>query len=90
MNGKQRGNREETAYSAGRQSSGNERRFTDMTTVALKGRNYTEGMKRVSLKERIADSIRAYFEEFGAEIACGMLALSGNTNAAHVYQMLRK
>lgn len=61
-----------------------------MTTVALKGRTYTENMKRVSLKERIAESVRAYFEEFGAEIACGMLALSGNTNAAHVYQMLRK
>lgn len=61
-----------------------------MTTVALKGRTYTENMKRVSLKERIAESVRAYFEEFGAEIACGMLALSDNTNAAHVYQMLRK
>ncbi len=60
-----------------------------MTTVALKGRTYTE-KKRVSLKERIAESIRAYFEGFGAEIACGMLSLSGNTNAACVYQMLRK
>ena len=59
-----------------------------MTTVALKGRTYTE-KKRVSLKERIAESVRAYFEVFGAEIACGLLALSGNTNAA-VYQMLRK
>jgi hypothetical protein len=73
----------------GRHGSGNERRFTDMTTVALKGRTYTE-KKRVSLKERIAESVRAYFEEFGAEIACGMLSLSGNTNAACVYQMLRK
>lgn len=61
-----------------------------MTTVALKGRTYTEGMKRVSLKEKIAGNIRAYFEEFGAEIACGMLALSGNTNAVYAYQMLRK
>ncbi len=61
-----------------------------MTTVALKGRTYTESKKRVSLKERIAESVRAYFEEFGAEIACGLLALSGSTNAACVYQMLRK
>lgn len=61
-----------------------------MTTVALKGRNYTESNKRVSLKERIADRIRGYFEEFGAEIACGLLAMSGNTNATLVYQLLRK
>ena len=61
-----------------------------MTTVALNGRAYTENRKKGSLKVRIAECVRAYFEEFGAEIACGMLSLSGNTNAAHVYQMLRK
>ena len=74
----------------GRSGSRSERRFTIMTTVALKGRNYTESNKRVSLKERIADRIRGYFEEFGAEIACGLLAMSGNTNATLVYQLLRK
>ena len=45
------------------------------------------------LKKSILDAtapVRAYFEEFGAEIACGLLALSGSTNAVHVYQMLRK
>lgn len=61
-----------------------------MTTVALKGRNYTEGNKKVSLRERIAERIHVYFEEFGAEIACGLLAMSGNTNPTLVYQLLRK
>lgn len=61
-----------------------------MTTVALKGGNYAEKNKRVSLRERIAESLRTYFEEFGAEIACGLLAISGNTNATLVYQLLRK
>lgn len=61
-----------------------------MATVALKGKTFAESKKNVSLKERIAESFRTYFEEYGAEIACGMLALSGNTNAVHMYQMLRK
>ena len=43
----------------------------------------------VTDKTGIVDFARALSEEFGAEIACGLLALSGNTNAA-VYQMLRK
>ena len=33
---------------------------------------------------------RTSVEEYGAEIACGMLAMSGNTNAGLVYQMLKK
>lgn len=61
-----------------------------MTTVALKGRTFTENKRSVSLKERIAAYFRTYFEEYGAEVACGLLAMSGNTNAARVYQMLRK
>ncbi len=61
-----------------------------MTTVALNGRAYTENRKKGSLKVRIAECVRAYFEEFGAEIACGLLSLSGSTNTACVYQMLRK
>ncbi|MDE6945137.1 MAG: hypothetical protein K2P66_12005 [Lachnospiraceae bacterium] len=61
-----------------------------MTTVALNGRAYTENRKKGSLKVRIAESVRAYFEEFGAEIACGLLSLSGSTNTVCVYQMLRK
>ena len=61
-----------------------------MTTVALKGKTLTEGKKGMSLREKIAECFRTYFEEYGTEVACGMLAMSGNTNAAHVYQMLRK
>lgn len=61
-----------------------------MTTVALKERTLTENKKRASLKERIAQCFRTYFEEYGAEVACGLLALSGNANAPHMYQMLRK
>ncbi|MDE7186389.1 MAG: hypothetical protein K2O13_02625 [Lachnospiraceae bacterium] len=61
-----------------------------MTTVALKGKTFTESKKSVSLRERIAEYFRAYFEEYGADIACGLLAMSGNTNASRVYQMLRK
>ncbi|MDE7334601.1 MAG: hypothetical protein K2O16_20705 [Lachnospiraceae bacterium] len=61
-----------------------------MSTIALKGKAYTEGRNRVSLKERIAEYFRTTMEEYGAEIACGMLAMSGNTNAALVYQMLKK
>ena len=61
-----------------------------MTTVALKGKTFTESKKSVSLRERIAEYFRAYFEEYGADIAYGLLAMSGNTNASRVYQMLRK
>ena len=61
-----------------------------MTTVALKGKTYTESNKRVSLRERIAESLRTYFTENSAEIACGLMALSGNTNASLAYQLLRK
>lgn len=61
-----------------------------MTTVTLKGKTLTESKKSMSLKERIAEYCRTYFEEYGTEIACGMLAMSGNTNAGQVYQMLRK
>lgn len=61
-----------------------------MTTVALKERTFTENKKRVSLKERIAKCFRTYFEEYGTEVACGLYALSGNTNASQMYQMLRK
>lgn len=61
-----------------------------MTTVALKERTFTEGKKNVSLKEKIAECFRTYFEEYGTVVACGLLAMSGNTNAVQVYQMLRK
>ena len=61
-----------------------------MTTVALKGKTFTENKKNVSLKERVAEYFRTYFEEYGAEVACGMLAMSGSTNAVQVYQMLWK
>ncbi len=61
-----------------------------MATIALKGRTFTGNKKNVSLKHRIAEYFRTYFEEYGAEIACGMLSMSGNTNAGRVYQMLRK
>ena len=61
-----------------------------MTTVALKGKTFTENKKNVSLKERVAEYFRTYFGEYGAEVACGMLAMSGSTNAVQVYQMLRK
>lgn len=61
-----------------------------MTTAALKGRTLTENKKGVSLKERIAKCFRTYFEEYGTEVACGLLAVSGNTNASYMYQMLRK
>lgn len=61
-----------------------------MSTTALTGKVYTEGRNRVSLKERIVEYFRTSMEEYGAEIACGMLAMSGNTNAGLVYQMLKK
>ena len=57
-----------------------------MTTVALNERSFTENNKKVSLKERFA----AYFEEHGVEIACGLRAISGCTDAFREYQMLRK
>lgn len=57
-----------------------------MTTAALKERTFTERKRNVSLSERIA----VYFDEYSAEIACGLLAISGNTDAGRVYQMLRK
>lgn len=61
-----------------------------MATAALKERTFTESKKNVSLKERIAEYFRTYFEKYGAEAACGLLAMSGNTNAVQMYQMLRK
>lgn len=61
-----------------------------MATIALKGRTFTENKKNVSLKHRIAEYFRTYFEEYGVEIACGMLAISGDTNAGRIYRMLRK
>lgn len=61
-----------------------------MTTVALKEKTFTENKKGVSLKERIATFFRAYFEEYGTEVVCGLSALSGNTNVSQMYQMLRK
>lgn len=58
-----------------------------MSTIALKGKNYTGNRKEHGIFKEIVKA----FRENQAEIVCGLLAQSGNvTEAAKLYQMMKK
>lgn len=61
-----------------------------MSTIALKGRTFTESKNKVSVGKKIAEYVKATYVEFMPEIVCGILAMSGNTNSFRMYQMLKK
>ncbi len=61
-----------------------------MNAAAISRGAMTESRKKVSVWEKMAKRLVEYFEKYGAEITCGVLAISGNTNTALVYQMLKK
>lgn len=61
-----------------------------MSTIALKGRTFTESKNKVSVGKKIAGYVKTAYAEFMPEMVCGMLAMSGNTNSFRMYRMLKK
>lgn len=58
-----------------------------MSTIALKGKNYTENRKEQGIFKKIVKACR----ENQAEIVCGFLAQSGNAaEAAKLYLMMKQ
>lgn len=61
-----------------------------MSTIALKGRSFTETKNKVSVRERIAEYFKTVYAEYAPEIVCGMLAVTGSRNVFQVYQMMKE